>query len=42
MLIVGHGATRMALDMLTPGADPATLLVADFAGPEGWEYHVDH
>jgi broad specificity phosphatase PhoE len=40
VLLVGHVATRWALDHHLEGADLATLAVSDFAWQEGWEYQL--
>jgi broad specificity phosphatase PhoE len=38
VLLVGHAATRFALDHLLGGADLAAAVVAQFDWREGWEY----
>jgi alpha-ribazole phosphatase/probable phosphoglycerate mutase len=38
VLLVGHAATRFALDHLLTGADLAAAVVAPFRWREGWEY----
>jgi broad specificity phosphatase PhoE len=38
VLLVGHAATRWALDHLLAGADLAELVVAPFGWQEGWSY----
>jgi len=38
VLLVGHSATRWALDHLLAGADLAELVVAPFGWQEGWSY----
>lgn len=38
VLLVGHTATRWALDQLLAGADLAVLVVAPFGWQEGWSY----
>ena len=38
VLLVGHTATRWALDQLLGGADLAVLVVAPFRWQEGWSY----
>jgi broad specificity phosphatase PhoE len=38
VLLVGHAATRFALDHLLAGADLASTVVAPFRWQEGWEY----
>jgi 2,3-bisphosphoglycerate-dependent phosphoglycerate mutase len=40
VLVVGHVATRWALDQRLDGVALETLLAADFAWQEGWEYRV--
>ena len=38
VLLIGHAATRYALDHLLTGAPLATLIAAPFAWREGWPY----
>jgi broad specificity phosphatase PhoE len=38
VLLIGHTATRWALDQLLAGADLAMLVVAPFGWQEGWSY----
>jgi broad specificity phosphatase PhoE len=38
VLLIGHTATRWALDQLLAGADLAVLVVAPFGWQEGWSY----
>jgi broad specificity phosphatase PhoE len=38
VLVVGHSATRWALDHLLAGAALAELMVAPFGWQEGWSY----
>jgi broad specificity phosphatase PhoE len=38
VLLVGHTATRWALDQLLAGADLAELVMAPFGWQEGWSY----
>lgn len=38
VLLVGHAATRFALDHLLTGRPLETAVVAPFAWREGWEY----
>ena len=40
MLIIGHVATRWALDLLVDGRSLAELNDADFGWREGWEYRL--
>jgi 2,3-bisphosphoglycerate-dependent phosphoglycerate mutase len=40
VLVVGHVATRWALDHYLIGVPLETLVAADFAWQEGWEYRV--
>ena len=40
VLIIGHVATRWALDHLINGAALEDLIAADFAWREGWEYRL--
>ena len=40
VLLVGHVATRWALDHHLRGVELATLAASDFAWQEGWEYHL--
>jgi broad specificity phosphatase PhoE len=40
VLLIGHAATRWALDHLLDGADLETLLCAPFDWQEGWTYHL--
>lgn len=40
VLVVGHVATRWALDHYLNGVPLETLVAADFAWQEGWEYQV--
>ena len=40
VLLIGHVATRWALDHLLNGVPLADLIGADFAWREGWEYHL--
>ena len=40
VLVVGHVATRWALDHHLNGVPLETLVAADFAWQEGWEYQV--
>jgi 2,3-bisphosphoglycerate-dependent phosphoglycerate mutase len=41
VLVVGHTATRWALDHLLMGARLEDLVDAPFEWQEGWEYHLD-
>lgn len=41
VLVVGHVATRWALDHYVDQTPLETLLTSDFAWKEGWEYHLD-
>lgn len=41
VLLVGHVATRWALDHHLYGVDPAVLTTSDFEWQEGWEYQLD-
>ena len=41
VLVIGHTATRWALDRFLTGADLAGLLAAPFEWQEGWEYRLD-
>lgn len=41
VLLIGHAATRWALDHLLDGADLETLLRAPFDWQEGWTYHLE-
>jgi len=41
VLVVGHSATRWALDHRLDGADPQQLVDAPFDWQEGWEYRLD-
>jgi broad specificity phosphatase PhoE len=40
VLVIGHTATRWALDHLIGGVPLETLVAADFAWQEGWEYRA--
>ncbi|MBL7257803.1 histidine phosphatase family protein [Paractinoplanes lichenicola] len=40
ILVIGHVATRWALDHFLDGVPLEQLLTADFAWREGWEYHL--
>jgi 2,3-bisphosphoglycerate-dependent phosphoglycerate mutase len=40
VLVVGHVATRWALDHYLNGVPLETLVAADFAWQQGWEYQV--
>lgn len=40
LLIIGHIATRLALEHLLNGQPLEQLLVAEFKWREGWEYHL--
>lgn len=40
VLVIGHVATRWALDHRLGGVPLETLVAADFAWQEGWEYRV--
>jgi broad specificity phosphatase PhoE len=40
VLVIGHSATRWALDHLLTGVPLAELVEAPFAWREGWEYAV--
>jgi 2,3-bisphosphoglycerate-dependent phosphoglycerate mutase len=40
VLLVGHVATRWALDHYVDGVALETLVMSDFAWQEGWEYHL--
>jgi broad specificity phosphatase PhoE len=40
VLVVGHVATRWALDHYLNDVPLETLVAADFAWQEGWEYQV--
>lgn len=40
VLVVGHVATRWALDHIIEGADLSELCGADFEWQEGWEYRL--
>lgn len=41
VLVIGHVATRWALDHLVHGTPLADLCARDFAWQEGWEYELD-
>lgn len=41
VLVIGHVATRWALDHLVNGVALGDLCGADFAWQEGWEYRLD-
>ncbi|HEX2850089.1 MAG TPA: histidine phosphatase family protein [Acidimicrobiales bacterium] len=41
VLVIGHVATRWALDHLIAGVPLEDLCAADFAWQEGWEYVLD-
>jgi alpha-ribazole phosphatase/probable phosphoglycerate mutase len=41
VLVVGHVATRFALDTFLQGAPLERLLAEEFAWREGWEYRID-
>lgn len=41
ILVIGHTATRWALDRFIGGADLAELLTAPFVWREGWEFRLD-
>ncbi|MFC8846027.1 MULTISPECIES: histidine phosphatase family protein [unclassified Micromonospora] len=41
ILVIGHVATRWALDHLLDGVGLEELITADFAWREGWEYDTD-
>lgn len=41
VLVIGHVATRWALDHYVTGTPLETLISADFAWQEGWEYALD-
>ncbi|HXG25952.1 MAG TPA: histidine phosphatase family protein [Candidatus Binatia bacterium] len=41
VLLVGHSATRLALDHLLLGRDLEALVAAPFAWRPGWEYELD-
>jgi 2,3-bisphosphoglycerate-dependent phosphoglycerate mutase len=40
VLVIGHVATKWALDHLIAGVPLETLVTADFAWQEGWEYRT--
>lgn len=40
ILVIGHVATRWALDHLIDGVPLSDLMAADFAWREGWEYQL--
>jgi broad specificity phosphatase PhoE len=40
ILLIGHSATRWALDTLLDGADLAALVAAPFDWREGWSYRL--
>ncbi|TDC59674.1 histidine phosphatase family protein [Micromonospora sp. KC207] len=40
ILLIGHVATRWALDHLLDGVPLEALIIADFAWREGWEYRT--
>lgn len=40
VLVIGHAATRWALDHFIKGVRLEDLVVADFAWQEGWEYNL--
>jgi broad specificity phosphatase PhoE len=40
VLVIGHVATRWALDHLVGGTPLEELVDADFGWREGWEYHL--
>jgi 2,3-bisphosphoglycerate-dependent phosphoglycerate mutase len=40
VLVIGHVATRWALDHRANGIELAELLAEDFAWQEGWEYSL--
>ena len=42
ILVVGHVATRWALDHYLDGVPLETLVAADFAWQEGWQYQVSN
>jgi len=41
ILVVGHLATRLALEQRTNGADLGELLERDVAWQQGWDYRLD-
>ena len=41
VLVIGHVATRWALDHYVTGTPLETLIAGDFAWQEGWEYTLD-
>lgn len=41
VLVIGHVATRWALDYYLMGTPLETLITGDFAWQEGWEYTLD-
>ena len=38
MLVIGHVATRWALDIHLGGQELADLATTEFGWPQGWEY----
>jgi 2,3-bisphosphoglycerate-dependent phosphoglycerate mutase len=40
VLVIGHVATRWALDHYLGGVDLETLVNADFQWQEGWDYQL--
>ncbi|MEA2838497.1 MAG: hypothetical protein QOD89_3047 [Bradyrhizobium sp.] len=42
MLVIGHSATRYALDQLLASVDPASTLAEPGAWRPGWEYECQH